>query len=332
MGDAGREGDKGDHDVESEGEAGIALDGDTIHLSGLAFTDHLAAQYLRGLEAGVWAEAIERMVSIGAYALMIGTVQATTLNVKAEVTDALHVPLDELLKALQEDGQAREQRLREAILRKQEKAARTPAIAGAALEDFVEALLSPLRLEATIERTSRVAGVEGDVGDICVDFPDGVRIALECKRGYDAGMSSARMREELKRARSNRQAQGGVLVLTTPQLLAGRRLLRLSDRDYVAVVSTEEGEDGLALHCALLLAHTHAAAGTRDGTDVAALTQQADALETAVQHHDDLLGVVNHIGADVDRARRLVEDARRAVQEAAGRLRQMTRTSQRPAE
>lgn len=298
----------------------ITVDGDSIHVSNATFTDELAAQYLGMLDPADRTAAMQRMLGIGSYALLIGTRQAAAIDVRTTVADALQEPLEELIKSITHDANDRERRILEAIVRKREKALSTPALAGGEFEDVVEQLLRTLSLDDVVDRTSRSAGVDGDAGDICVDSPDGIRVVFECKRGYESGMSRGRMLSELGKAKANRQANAGVIVLDTLGALGGRRLRRLSPVDYAVVVGREEGEDGLGLQCALLLSRSNVAVGRREDAESAVLAQHAEELHAALEQHDKVLTLFNNINDEIAKGRGLVEDARRVVRNAALRL------------
>jgi hypothetical protein len=304
----------------------VVLDDDTIHIRNLTVPDRLAAQYLATIPSEERPAAVQRMIGVGSYALVIGTRQVGELDLKDTVAAALVEPLGELAKSIKEDASEHERRVVEQVIKRREKILNVPALAGGEFEDIVEELLQRVALDDVIERTSRVTGVSGEAGDICVDSSDGIRIVFECKRGYESGYSQAKMLSELEKVKANRQAAAGVLVLDTPKAMGGRRLWRLSPLDYAAVVSREEEEDGLALYCALLLSRSSAALRRTNGAEAAELFQHAEALEMAVRQHDDLLTLFNHIQDEARTGLRLVEDSRRSVSDAASRLRTSSRS------
>jgi hypothetical protein len=311
-GDSGRTG--------TDATDAVSLDGETIRIRNLTVTDRLAAQYLEALQPAARPAALQRMIAVGSYALVVGTRQVGEIDLKSTVAAALEEPLDELTKSITDDASERERRVLAEIIKRREKIINVPSLAGGEFEDIVEQLLQRVALDHVIERTSRTAGIDGDAGDICVDSPDGIRVVFECKRGYEGGLSQAKILSELEKVKSNRQAAAGVIVLDTPKALGGRRLWRLSPLDYAAVVTREEDEDGLALYCALLLARSSAAVRRTKGAEAAELSQHAEALEVAVRQHDELLTLLNHINDDVRKGHLLVEDSRRAVRDAASRL------------
>jgi hypothetical protein len=255
----------------------------------------------------------------------VGTRQVAEIDLRKAVAEALQVSLADLEKSLSEDGDERERRLTAAILRQRERVANTPALAGGDFEDFVEQLLRNLTPDDVVDRTSRTAGTEGDAGDICVESSDGIRVVVECKRGYADGISNTKMKAELSRARTNRQADAGILVVDGSRSLGGHRLRKLSDVDYAVVIELDDAEDGLSLRCALSLVMSAVSVGRGGKTDVAALAQHAKALQQAVRQHDELLTTFNDLAGNVSQGKRLVEDSRLLVQAAAVRLGELSR-------
>jgi hypothetical protein len=229
-------------------------------------------------------------------------------------------PLRGLGKTIDEAAAERQARIIETITKQRERMINVPALAGGDFEDVVQQLLEDLALDHVVRRTSRTPGVAGDAGDLCVDTPEGITVVVECKRGYEAGMSQPKMVAELEKAKANRQAVAGVLVLDNPRPLGGRRLSRLSAVDYATVVTADETEDGLGLYCALLLAKVNAAVRRSPASAIAEVAQHAEALETAVRKHDELLTLLNKMKDDAGRGVLLVQDSRHAVHDAASRL------------
>jgi hypothetical protein len=306
---------------------GITIDSPYIHINGVTVTDKVAADYLNLVPDQDRARVFQLMVEVGSYALTIGTRQVAEIDLKKAVAEALQVSLAELEKTLKVEDDERERRLTAAILRQREKVANTPAIAGGDFEDFVEQLLRNLAPDDVVDRTSRTQGTEGDAGDICVELSDGIRVVVECKRGYADGISNTKMKAELNRAKTNRQAEAGILVVDGARSLGGQRLRKLSEVDYVVVIELDDAEDGLPLRCALSLVTSAVSVGRGGKTDVAALAQHAKALQQAVRQHDELLTTFNDLAGNVSQGKRLVEDARLLVQAAAVRLAELSRKS-----
>jgi hypothetical protein len=312
-------------EVEDPQGLGLSIDSPHIHIKSITVTDKVAADYLEMVKPEDRPRAFQLMVEIGSYALTVGTRQVAEIDLKKAVAEALQVSISDLEKALNSDADERERRLTAAIVRQREKLILTPALAGGDFEDFVEQLLRTMIPEDVVDRTSRTAGVDGDAGDISVESSGGVRVVIECKRGYPDGMSNARMNAELSRAKTNRQAEAGILVLDSVSSLGGHRFRKLSDVTYAVVVGMDEEEDGLSLMCALSLVKSAVSVGRGGKTDMAALAQHANALQQAVRQHDELLTTFNELSGGVSHGKRLVEDARHAVQAAALRLAELSK-------
>jgi hypothetical protein len=313
--------------VEDPQGVGLNIDSPHIHIKNITITDKVAADYLEMVKPADRAQVFELMVGVGSYALTVGTRQVAEIDLKKVVAEALDASIPDLEDALNKEADERERRLKEAILRQRDKAILTPALAGSDFEDIVEEVLRSMNPDDVVDRTSRAPGVAGDAGDICVESSEGVRLVIECKRGYADGMSNAKMNAELSRAKTNRQAEAGILVLDTAASLGGHRFRKLSDVDYAVVVGTDENEDFLALTCALSLVKTAVSVGRGGKTDMAALAQHAKALQRAVGQHDELLTTFSELASGVSQGRRLVEDSRHAVYAAAIRLTELIKNS-----
>ena len=201
---------------------------------------------------------------------------------------------------------------REAVLQKS-------VLRGARFEDILSARL-PL-LARGIGRVEHCAGSAGDnarnAGDYVLTVETAVagtevRVVVEAK-AQKARFSNASIREELRTARLNRDAQAAVFVAeTTDSLPDGIGFGQVSECDFFVVFNPENGDETL-LSCALVMAKTAAlttvkvargetfdlAAVTHEVAGIRKLLDQFSKIELGVSKIDKESAGVRNAAADI---------------------------------
>jgi hypothetical protein len=200
---------------------------------------------------------------------------------------------------------------REAVLQKS-------VLRGARFEDILSSRL-PL-LSRGIGRVEHCAGSTGDnarnIGDYVVTIESAVagacaRIVVEAK-AQKTRFSNARIREELRAARLNRDAQAGVFVAeTTESLPDGIGFGQVTERDFFVVFNPENGDETL-LSCALVMAKAAALATAKVGKgedfDLTAITHEVAAIRKLLDQFSRIELSHSKIDKEVSTARNVAAD------------------------
>jgi hypothetical protein len=212
---------------------------------------------------------------------------------------------------------------REAVLQKS-------VLRGARFEDILSARL-PL-LSRGIGRVEHCAGSAGDnarnTGDYVITVAStvpgaDVRIVVEAK-AQKTRFSNARIREELRAARLNRDAQAAVFVAeTTDSLPDGIGFGQVTECDFFVVFNPENGDETL-LSCALMMAKAAALAtvkfGIGEGFDLTAVIQEVAAIRKLLDQFSKFELSHSKIDREVSSARNLAADMKADILAALRRL------------
>ena len=212
---------------------------------------------------------------------------------------------------------------REAVLQKS-------VLRGARFEDILSARL-PL-LARGIGRVDHCAGSTGDnarnAGDyvLSIESPvagSEVRVVVEAK-AQKARFSAARIREELRAARLNRNAHAGIFVAeTTDTLPDGLGFGQVTGCDFFVVFNPGSGDETL-LSCALVMAKAVALAtvtvNTSQAIDLTAVSHEVSAICKLVDQFSKIEGGHAKIDKDLANVRTATADVKADLMAALRRL------------
>lgn len=315
----------------------VVIDGAIVRFkAGAAFEAPRAAAVLAETPPARRADVVEELLEFGAsvaataqtsahVVMMEGKVEELASKLGDQLKDAdrrsvksIEKVLSDFQKDLVKTLSAREAVLQKSVLR------------GARFEDILSARL-PL-LSRGIGRVEHCAGSAGDnarnAGDYVVTIesavagPD-VRIVVEAK-AQKARFSNARIREELRAARLNRDAQAGVFVAETTQTLPdGIGFGQVSERDFFVVFNPENGDETL-LSCALVMAKAAALAtikvGVGEDFDLTAVTQEVVAIRNLLDRFSKIELSHSKIDKEVSSARNVAAEMKTDILAALRRL------------
>jgi hypothetical protein len=258
------------------------------------------------------SEGVARLVT-GSDAVLPSSVRASvagvTSEVLAEIQRALGNTVMQVQQAVSQDrpilGQGLQQlltqhsttvtqqltELREQVTVAAAPRPRTSAAIGADHEAQVVQELCRLAQGAgdLCSGTGTVTGNDGSkVGDAVVELANPAggsplgRLVVEAK-DRSAPLSSAKLLEELRAARSNRGAHAGLIVCASVEMLPGKQsLVILSDRDMA--VAWTEGDSPDILRAAVLLLKLGVARGSHGSASTVDLPELRRSAARAVQH------------------------------------------------
>jgi len=201
---------------------------------------------------------------------------------------------------------------------------------GARFEDILSARL-PL-LTRGIGRVEHCAGSTGDnarnAGDYVVTVESAVastevKIVVEAK-AQKVRFSNARIRNELRTARLNRDAQAGVFVAETTDCLPdGIGFGQVTERDFFVVFNPDTGDETL-LSCALLMAKAAALTTVKvekgEGIDLTAVTREISTIRKLVDQFSKIEVSHSRIDKEVSNARNAAADLKADILAALRRL------------
>ncbi len=315
----------------------VVIDGAIVRFkAGAAFDAPKAAAVLAETPPAQRADVVKEMLEFGAsvattantsahVVMMEGKVQELAAQLGDQLKDAdrrnvkgIEKVLNDFKTDLVKTLSAREAVLQKSVLR------------GARFEDILSSRL-PL-LSRGIGRVEHCAGSTGDnsrnVGDYVVTVESSVvgadvRIVVEAK-AQKARFSNARIREELRAARLNRDAQAGVFVAeTTDSLPDGIGFGQLTECDFFVVFNPENGDETL-LSCALVMAKAAALATVRlakgEAFDLTAVTQEVAAIRKLLDRFSKIELSHSKIDKEVSSARNVAEDMKADILAALRRL------------
>src|SRR6266851_3686325 len=315
----------------------VVIDGAIVRFkAGAAFDAPKAAAVLAQTPADQRASTVEELLEFGAsvaataktsahVVMMEGKVQELAAQLGDQLKDAdrrnvkgIEKVLNDFKTDLVKTLSAREAVLQKSVLR------------GARFEDILSSRL-PL-LSRGIGRVEHCAGSTGDnsrnVGDYVVTVESSVvgadvRIVVEAK-AQKARFSNARIREELRAARLNRDAQAGLFVAeTTDSLPDGIGFGQLTECDFFVVFNPENGDETL-LSCALVMAKAAALATVRlakgEAFDLTAVTQEVAAIRKLLDRFSKIELSHSKIDKEVSSARNVAEDMKADILAALRRL------------
>lgn len=315
----------------------VVIDGAMVRFkAGAAFEAPRAAAVLADKSPGQRADVVEELLEFGAsvaataktsahVVMMEGKVEELAARLGDQLKDAdrrnvksIEKVLNDFQKDLVKSLSAREAVLQKSVLR------------GARFEDILSARL-PL-LARGIGRVEHCAGSTGEnarnAGDYVltvesVGAATDVRIVVEAK-AQKARFSNARIREELRASRLNRDAQAGVFVAeTTESLPDGIGFGQVTDCDFFVVFNPENGDETL-LSCALVMAKAAALAtvkvGMGEGFDLTAVTQEVAAIRKLLDRFSKIELSHSKIDKEVSTARNVAEDMKADILAALRRL------------
>ena len=150
-----------------------------------------------------------------------------------------------------------------------------------------------------------------------------VKVVVEAK-AQKARFSNARIREELRSARLNRDAQAGEFVAeTTDSLPDGIGFGQVTERDFFVVFNPETGDETL-LSCALVMAKAAALATIKvekgEGMDLTAVTQEVSTIRKLVDQFSKIEVSHSKIDKEVSNARNTAADLKADILAALRRL------------
>jgi hypothetical protein len=315
----------------------IVIDGAVVRFkAGAAFEAPRAAAVLAETRGDQRTEAVEDLLEFGAtiaataktsahVVMMEGKVEELAVRLGEQLKDADRHSVKNIEKVLCDFQKELVKMLsaREAVLQKS-------VLRGARFEDILSSRL-PL-LARGIGRVEHCAGSAGDharnAGDYVVTIDSAVaggevRIVVEAK-AQKARFSNARIREALRTARLNRDAQASVFVAeTTDTLPDGIGFGQVTGCDFFVVFNPETGDETL-LSCALVMAKAAALAtvkvDTGDGIDVAAVTQEVAAIRKLADQFSKIEFSHSKIDKEVATARNVAADLKADILAALRRL------------
>jgi hypothetical protein len=315
----------------------VAIDGAIVQFrTGAAFEAPKAAAVLAETPADQWVSTVENLLEYGAtvaatarssahVVMMEGKVEELVARVGIHLKDADRRTVKSVEKVLNEFQKDLVKFLsaREAVIQKS-------VVRGARFEDILSARL-PL-LARGIGRIEHCAGSAGDnarnAGDYVLSIESDiagteVKVVVEAK-AQKVRFSTARVREELRTARLNRDAQAGVFVAeTTESLPDGLGFGQVTERDFFVVFNPETGDETL-LSCALVMAKAAALAtvkvNTGQGIDLTAVTQEVLTIRRLVDQFSKIEVSHSKIDKEVSNARNAAADLKADILAALRRL------------
>jgi len=315
----------------------LVIDGAIVRFrAGAAFEAPKAAAMLAETPADQRPSTVEDLLEYGAtvaatartsahVVMMEGKVEEFVARVGDHLKDAdrrtvksVEKVLNEFQKDLVKFLSAREAVIQRSVLR------------GARFEDILSARL-PL-LARGIGRVEHCAGSAGNnarnAGDYVLTVESAiagteVKVVVEAK-AQKARFSNARIREELRSARLNRDAQAGVFVAeTTDSLPDGIGFGQVTERDFFVVFNPETGDETL-LSCALVMAKAAALATIKvekgEGMDLTAVTQEVSTIRKLVDQFSKIEVSHSKIDKEVSNARNTAADLKADILAALRRL------------
>jgi hypothetical protein len=314
----------------------VVIDGAIVQFKiDAAFEAPKAAAVLAQTPSDQRASTVEDLLEFGAsvaataktsahVVMMEGKVDelAAKLGDQLKDADQRHVKnMEEVLGDFQRD-MVKLLSAREAVLQKS-------VLRGARFEDILSARL-PL-LARGIGRVDHCAGSAGDnarnAGDVLsIESPVAgceVKVVVEAK-AQKARFSSARVRDELRAARLNRDAQAAIFVAeTTDTLPDGLGFGQVTECDFFVVFNPESGDETL-LSCALVMGKAAALATVKiqkgEGIDVSAVSQDVSTIRKLVEQFSKLEKGLSKIDKDVAGTRDVTADIKADILAALRRL------------
>ena len=313
------------------------IDGAIVRfMAGAAFEAPRAAAVLAETPPARRADVVEELLEFGAtvaataktsahVVMMEGKVQELAAKLGDQLKDAdrrnvkgIEKVLNDFKTDLVKTLSAREAVLQKSVLR------------GARFEDILSSRL-PL-LSRGIGRVEHCAASTGDnarnAGDYVVSVESSVagadvKIVVEAK-AQKSRFSNTRIREELRAARLNRDAQAGVFVAeTTNSLPDGIGFGQVSDCDFFVVFNPENGDETL-LSCALVMAKAAALATIKiakgEDFDLTAVTQEVAAIRKLLDRFSRIELSHSKIDKEVSTARDAAADVKADILAALRRL------------
>lgn len=315
----------------------VVIDGAIVRFqAGAAFEAPRAAAVLAETPPARRADVVEELLEFGASVAATAKASAHVVMMEVKVEE-LASKLGDQLKDADRRGVKNIEKVlndfqkdlvktlsaREAVLQKS-------VLRGARFEDILSARL-PL-LSRGIGRVEHCAGSTGDnarnAGDYVVALESSVaganvRIVVEAK-AQKARFSNARIREELRAARLNRDAQAGVFVAeTTDSLPDGIGFGQVSECDFFVVFNPENGDETL-LSCALVMAKAAALATIKvakgEDFDLTTVTQEVAAIRKLLDRFSKIELSHSKIDKEVSSARNVAADIKADILAALRRL------------
>jgi len=315
----------------------VAIDGAIVRFKqGAAFEAPKAAELLAEAPADQRLSIVEDLLEYGAtvaatartsahVVMMEGKVEELVARVGDHLKDAdrrtvksVQKVLDQFHTDLVKFLSAREAVIQKSVLR------------GARFEDILSARLPLLaRGIGRVEHCAESAGTNArNVGDFVLSIESPVagvevRVVVEAK-AQKVRFSNARIREELRTARLNRDAKAAVFVAeTTASLPDGIGFGQVSECDFFVVFNPETGDETL-LSCALVMAKAAALAtvkvSTGEGIDLTAVTQEVSTIRKLVEQFSRIESGLSKIDKDLSGTRSAAADLKADILSALRRL------------
>lgn len=291
---------------------------------GAAFEAPKAAALLAEMPADQRPSTIEDLLEYGATVAATAKTSAHVVMMEGKVEELVARVGDHLKDADRRTVKSVEKVLNEfqrdlvKFLSAREAVIQKSVLRGARFEDILSARL-PL-LTRGIGRVEHCAGSAGEnvrnAGDYVVTVESAaagteVKIVVEAK-AQKVRFSNARIREELRTARLNRDAQAGLFVAeTTESLPDGIGFGQVTDCDFFVVFNPETGDETL-LSCALVMAKAAALATVKvekgEGIDLNAVTLEVSAIRKLVEQFSKIEVSHSKIDKEVSSARNAASD------------------------
>jgi hypothetical protein len=315
----------------------VVIDGAIVRFKlGAAFEAPKAAAVLAETPADQRPSIVEDLLECGATVVATAKTSAHVVMMESKVQELLARVGDHLKDADRRTVKSVEKVLNEfqkdlvKFLSAREAVIQKSVLRGARFEDILSARL-PL-LARGIGRVEHCAGSAGDnarnAGDYVVTVESAVggaevKIVIEAK-ARKIRFSNPRIREELRAARLNRDAQAAVLVAeTTDSLPDGIGFGQVTERDFFVVFSPETGDETL-LSCALVMAKAAALATVKgsscDGIDLAAVSTEVNSIRKLVEQFSKIEVSHSKIDKEVTNARNAAADLKADILAAVRRL------------
>ena len=315
----------------------VVIDGAVVRFpAGAAFESPKAATVLAETPRDLRASTVEDLLEYGAtvaataktsahVVMMEGKVEELAARLGDQLKDAdrrsvksIEKVLSDFQKDLIKTLSAREAVLQKSVLR------------GARFEDILSARL-PL-LARGIGRVEHCAESQGtnarNAGDYVLTIESAVtgtevKVVVEAK-AQKMRFSTARVRDELRSARLNRDAQAGLFVAeTTDSLPDGIGFGQVTECDFFVVFNPETGDETL-LSCALVMAKAAALATVkvedRDGIDLTAVTHEVSVIRKLIDRFSKIELGLSKIDKDVSGTRDVTADLKADILTALRRL------------
>jgi hypothetical protein len=315
----------------------VMIDGAIVRFKlGAAFEAPKAAAVLAETPADKRPSIVEDLLEYGATVAATAKTSAHVVMMEGKVEELVARVGDHLKDADQRTVKSVEKVLNEfekdlvKFLSAREAVIQRSVVRGARFEDILSARL-PL-LARGIGRVEHCAGSAGDnarnAGDYLLTVESAiagteVKVVIEAK-AQKVRFSNARIREELRSARLNRDAQAGVFVAeTTDSLPDGIGFGQVTERDFFVVFNPETGDETL-LSCALVMAKAAALAtvkvGKGEGIDLNAVILAVSAIRKLVDQFSRIELSHSKIDKEVSNARNAAADLKADILAALRRL------------